>query len=226
MDTQPTALVVVAHHRADSLTAALARRSAARLEAAGYRVDLLDLHGEGFDPRNRVEDEPDYRDRDKRYSDEVHAHAERVLAADLVAAVFPVWWFGLPALMKGWIDRVWNYGLTYGRREKPMAGKRMLWLGLAGLPADDPNADLVTDLLDGALRRGIAEFCDIADVHTEALFDSEGQDLRGDDRERHYAGLFARADAAVDKLLADEAEDDELADAVPLRSVSALRMAS
>jgi NAD(P)H dehydrogenase (quinone) len=202
MDTQPTALVVMAHHRADSLTAALARRTADRLEAAGYRVDFLDLHREGFDPRNRVEDEPDYGNRDKRYSDEVHAHAERLLAADLVAAVFPVWWFGLPALMKGWIDRVWNYGLAYGRREKPMAGKRMLWLGLAGLPADDPNADLVAALLDGALRRGISEYCDVTDVHTQALFDSEAKGLEGVERGAHYASLFANADDAVAKLLA------------------------
>jgi NAD(P)H dehydrogenase (quinone) len=202
MEDQPTALVVFAHHRADALTAAIARRAADRFAAAGYRVDLLDLHGEGLDPRGRVEDEPDYGNRDKRYSDEVHAHAERLLAADLVAVVFPVWWFGLPALLKGWIDRVWNYGLTYGRREKPMAGKRMLWLGLAGLAEDDPDSDLTRALLDGALRRGIAEFCDVTDVLTEALFDSEAKGLSGIERERHYTALLARADGAVDKLLA------------------------
>ncbi|MDA1361347.1 NAD(P)H oxidoreductase [Glycomyces luteolus] len=202
MDKQPTALVVMAHHRADSLTAALARRTADRLDAAGYRVDFLDLQREGFDPRNRVEDEPDYGNRDKRYSDEVHAHAERLLAADVVAAVFPVWWFGLPALLKGWIDRVWNYGLAYGRREKPMAGKRILWLGLAGLAEDDPDSDLTRALLDGALRRGIAEFCDVTDVHTRALFDSEAKGLEGGERERHYAALFAGADDAVGRLLA------------------------
>jgi putative NADPH-quinone reductase len=202
MDTRPTALVVFAHHRADSLTAAIARRVADRIEADGYSVDLLDLHGEGFDPRGRVEDEPDYGNRDKRYSEEVHAHAERLLAADRIAVVFPVWWFGLPALLKGWIDRVWNYGLTYGRREKPMAGKRMLWLGLAGLAEDDPDSDLTRALLDGALRRGIAEFCDVTDVHTEALFDSEAKGLNGIERERHYAALLERADGAVDKLLA------------------------
>ncbi|GAA2167958.1 MULTISPECIES: NAD(P)H oxidoreductase [Glycomyces] len=202
MEAQPTALVVFAHHRADSLTAALARRAADRLAAAGYRVDLLDLQREGFDPRGRVEDEPDYGNRDKRYSDEVHVHADRLLAADRIAVVFPVWWFGLPALLKGWIDRVWNYGLTYGRREKPMAGKRILWLGLAGLAEDDPDSALTRALLGGALRRGIAEFCDITDVHTEALFDSEAKGLNGIERDRHYAALLARADGAVDELLA------------------------
>ncbi|PDP85592.1 NADPH oxidoreductase [Glycomyces fuscus] len=197
-----TALVVVAHHRSDSLTAAVAERAAARLEAAGYRVDLLDLHAEGFDPRNSEADEPDYSNRDKVYSDEVHAHIRRVHAAELIVPVFPVWWFGLPALLKGWIDRVWNYGLAYGRSRSPMEGKRMLWLGLAGLGERDPNADLVLDLLEGPLRRGVSEYCGIFDVHTAALFDSEGQDLTGEARERHYRELFAGAEAAVDKLVA------------------------
>jgi putative NADPH-quinone reductase len=200
--TARTALVVVAHHRPDSLTAAVAARAAARLEAAGYRVDLLDLHAEGFDPRNSEADEPEYGNRDKVYSDEVHAHIRRVHAAELIVPVFPVWWFGLPALLKGWIDRVWNYGLTYGRSRSPMAGKRMLWLGLAGLAEGERNADLVLDLLDGPLRRGISEYCGVFDVHTAALFDSEAQGLSGEARERHYRRLFAEAEAAVDKLVA------------------------
>ncbi|WP_159941697.1 MULTISPECIES: NAD(P)H oxidoreductase [unclassified Nocardiopsis] len=197
-----TALVVVSHHRPDSLTAAVAGRAASRLEAAGYSVDLLDLHAEGFDPRNRVADEPDYGNRDKTYSDEVHAHFRRVRAADVIVPVFPVWWFGLPALLKGWFDRVWNYGLAYGRSRSPMAEKRMLWLGLAGIPAHDPNADLVRGLFDGPLRRGTSEYCGVSDVRTAVLFDSEGEDLSGGARDRHYRELFSEAEAAVDKLVA------------------------
>jgi hypothetical protein len=83
-----------------------------------------------------------------------------------------------------------------------MAGKRILWLGLAGLAEDDPDSALTRALLDGALRRGIAEFCDLTDVHTEALFDSEAKGLNGIERDRHFAALLARADGAVDKLLA------------------------
>ncbi|MFI6802716.1 NAD(P)H-dependent oxidoreductase [Streptosporangium canum] len=40
--------------------------------------------------------------------------------------LIPVWRFGLPAILKGWIDRVWNQGLTYGRSLPRMRGKRML----------------------------------------------------------------------------------------------------
>jgi NAD(P)H dehydrogenase (quinone) len=201
-DTEPTALVVVAHHRSDSLTAAVAERAAKRLAAAGYRVDVLDLHAEGFDPRNSLADEPDYTNRDKVYSDEVHRHIRRVHAADVIVPVFPVWWFGLPALMKGWVDRVWNYGLAYGRSKSPMHGKRMLWLALAGLSEDDPNSDLTRALLDGTLRRGVSEFCGVPDTRTAALYDSEAKGLTGSERDRHYRELFARADAAIDDLTA------------------------
>ncbi|MEW5660458.1 NAD(P)H-dependent oxidoreductase, partial [Streptomyces cinereoruber] len=69
-----------------------ARRAAARLEAAGYRVNLLDLHAEGFDPRMNTSDQPDWGDREKPYSDEAHAHMRRILDADVVVAVFPVYW--------------------------------------------------------------------------------------------------------------------------------------
>jgi len=201
-----TALVVVAHHRSDSLTAAVADRAADRLAAAGYRIDLLDLHAEGFDPRNSAADEPEYGNRDKVYSTEVHDHIRRVYAADIIVPVFPVWWFGLPALLKGWFDRVWNYGLVYGRSRSRTAGKRMLWLALAGLTARDENADLVLGLLDGPLLRGISEYCGIPDTEVAVLFDSEGDGLTGEARERHYRALCAAVEAAVDKVVAGSAD--------------------
>jgi len=197
-----TALVIVAHHRSDSLTAAVADRAAARLEAAGYRIDMLNLHAEGFDPRNSPADEPEYGNRDKIYSAEVHDHVGRIYAADIVVPVFPVWWFGLPALLKGWFDRVWNYGLVYGRTKSRTAGKQMLWLGLAGITAQDKNADLVFGLFDGPLLRGISEYCGIPDTEVAVLFDSEGDGLTGEARERHYRELFAEVEAAIDKVVA------------------------
>ena len=78
--TGRTALVVVSHHRPDSLTAHIGSIAAARLKEAGYTVDLLDLHAEGFDPRMNSEDQPDWDDRDKVYSAEARAHMARVLA--------------------------------------------------------------------------------------------------------------------------------------------------
>ncbi|MFX0577934.1 NAD(P)H oxidoreductase [Nocardia nepalensis] len=168
-----TALVVVAHHRTDSLTAHIARRTTAQLEAAGYRIDLLDLHAEGFDPRMTEADQPDWGNRDKIFSPEVEEHMRRILAADIIIAAFPVYWAYTPAILKGWIDRVWNYGFAYGRSKPRLAGKRMLWLGLAGVAADDPTVDFMQQALDSQLSGGIAYYCGLTHSIVGLLPDAE-----------------------------------------------------
>ncbi|MGW4355460.1 NAD(P)H oxidoreductase [Nocardia sp. NPDC004582] len=214
-----TALVVVAHHRSDSLTAHLAARTVARLESDGYRVDLLDLRAEGFDPRMTEADQPDWGDREKLYSPEVHEHMDRVLAADVVIAVFPVYWASVPALLKGWIDRVWNYGFAYGRSKPRLAGKRMLWLGLAGMAAGDPLVDFLQQSLEGQLNLGIAYYCGFSHSSVGLLPDAEERRQRldadgqllidpatiGAERVAQYAELERRADEFVTNFLAAEA---------------------
>lgn len=166
------ALVVVAHPRGDSLTAQLARRAVARLEADGHTVDVLDLHAEGFDPRMGTEDEPDWSDPDKEYSTETRAHMDRIAAAEILVVVFPLWWFGLPAILKGWIDRVWNNGFAYGRSHPLLTGKRMVWIPLVSYPeAKFKELDWV-EPVDRLLRVGISEYCGIQDATVHFVYDS------------------------------------------------------
>ncbi|MFB8235411.1 NAD(P)H oxidoreductase [Kitasatospora purpeofusca] len=165
-------LLVLAHPRGDSLTARIAHRTRERLLAAGSTVDLLDLYAEGFDPRLGPEDEPDWTDRDKEYSPEVRSHMARIDAADTIVVVFPVWWFGLPAVLKGWFDRVWNYGFAYGRSRPRLGAKRMLWTGLSSY-SDEQLADAGWDvLIDRRLRVGMSEFCGITDTSVALVHDS------------------------------------------------------
>jgi putative NADPH-quinone reductase len=213
-----TALVVVAHHRTDSLTAHTARRAAVRLEAAGYRIDLLDLHAEGFDPRMNTSDQPDWGNREKAYSEEVHAHMQRILDADVVVAVFPVYWQSVPAILKGWIDRVWNYGFAYGRSRPRLAGKRMLWLGLAGATAGDPLVEGMQTVLETSLSEGIAYYCGFSQSTVGLLTDAEerpqlvdaegsllvGEAVTGAEREAQYADLDRRAGEFVESFVAEE----------------------
>ena len=81
--------MVVGHPRSDALIAQLAQRARDRLAEDGFSVNVLDLHAEGFDPRTGPADEPDWEDPEKEYPPEVRA------------LVFPLWWFGLPAVLKG-----------------------------------------------------------------------------------------------------------------------------
>ncbi|MGW4243256.1 NAD(P)H oxidoreductase [Nocardia sp. NPDC004722] len=219
MSHNGTALVVVAHHRADSLTAHIADRTAARLAAAGYRIDLLDLRGEGFDPRMNDADQPDWGNRDKTYSPEVHEHMDRMLAAEVVVVVFPVYWASVPALLKGWIDRVWNYGLAYGRSKPRLAGKRILWLGLGGISLHDPLEEFMQQALEAQLNMGIAYYCGFSYSAVGLLPDAEERRQRidadgllhvaaptaGAERAAQYADLEHRADEFVTNFLAAEA---------------------
>lgn len=216
--TTRTALVVLAHPRPDSLTAHIARRTAARLTAAGYRIDLLDLHAEEFDPRMTVADLPEWGNRDKTYSAEVESHMRRILAADIIVAVFPVYWVQVPAILKGWIDRVWNYGFAYGRSKPRLAGKRALWLGLAGAADDDGIVELMRQSLSAQLDDGLAYYCGLTQSSVGLLPGAEEQQQRldaegnllfddalgGAEREAHYVALENRAMGFVDDLLAPD----------------------
>jgi putative NADPH-quinone reductase len=215
MSAHPTALIVVSHHRTDSLTVHIGDVVAARLKEAGYDIDLLNLDTEGFDPRMTVADQPDWDDRDKAYSPEVQAHMARVLAAEVIIPVFPVYWNGTPALLKGWIDRVWNYGFAYGRSKPRLAGKRMLWLGLAGASEGDDYSASLEDTLDRTLRQGISVYNGIADAAVAVLYDVEGEPqivdaegnftkgeaLQGEARAAHFDALDREAAARIERFL-------------------------
>ncbi|MET7758877.1 NAD(P)H oxidoreductase [Streptomyces sp. NPDC005389] len=166
-------LLVLAHPRTDSLTAQVAARLHARRKDEGGTVDVLDLYAEGFDPALRPEDEPDWENREKVYSPEVRAHMDRILAADEIVVVFPVWWFTPPAILKGWIDRVWNYGFAYGRSRPRLAGKRLLWLALMGGTREEIERLGMTDALGLMLVTGISEFCGLPDAALRVLHGTE-----------------------------------------------------
>lgn len=102
-------LVVLAHPSLASLNHALARAAVAAAEAAGAAVALHDLYRDGFDPRLQAA-EVDTSD----FADELAAgYARDLLAADLLVVVHPVWFFQLPATLKGWVDRVVRQGVAF-----------------------------------------------------------------------------------------------------------------
>ncbi|WP_127112298.1 NAD(P)H-dependent oxidoreductase [Shimia sediminis] len=99
-------LVVLAHPLPQSLNAENARVAVAALEEAGHEVRLLDLYAEGFDPVLRPQERAVY------YTSDFEDHAG-LQDADALVLVFPTWWFALPAILKGWIDRSFLPGVAY-----------------------------------------------------------------------------------------------------------------
>ena len=107
------ALVVVAHPSADSFCHALAGRAVAGLRAAGHEVTVLDLYAEGFRTAMSAEERAAYHGEEPILDPMVQRHADEVLAADALVFVYPTWWSGLPAILKGWLERVLVPGVGF-----------------------------------------------------------------------------------------------------------------
>lgn len=103
-------LAVHAHPTKDSFNAELHRAVIARL-SQHHEIDNCDLYAERFDP---VIDESDFR----AYMDEqvpaaVETHAARLRAAQALLFMYPTWNYGMPAIVKGYFDRVWRPGVSF-----------------------------------------------------------------------------------------------------------------
>ena len=99
-------LLVLAHPQRESFAHAVQERARAGLQRAGHEVRLLDLYGIGFDPVMSEADRRDYHTpglNEVRVADQL-AHLRW---AEGLVFVYPTWWYSLPAMLKGWIDRVW-----------------------------------------------------------------------------------------------------------------------
>jgi NAD(P)H dehydrogenase (quinone) len=128
-------------------------------------VDVRDLYAIGFDPVARADDssprsagEPDAA---------VRAEMEAVRAADVIVFVSPVWWISMPAILKGWVDRVFRPGFAYGhgpdrKVRGTLAGKR----GLVFTSSGSTEAEFLASGKMQAIRTmwgvGTVEFCGIA----------------------------------------------------------------
>ncbi|WP_377295918.1 NAD(P)H-dependent oxidoreductase [Rhizobium sp. SGZ-381] len=106
-------LIVIAHPEALSYTHAVAEQVIAGLqEDPQNTVEIADLTAEGFDPRYTGADYRAFRDGMVLPADTV-AEQARIDRADLLILIFPVYWWSMPAILKGWIDRVFTNGWAY-----------------------------------------------------------------------------------------------------------------
>ena len=119
--------IVLAHPEGQSLNGRLARMSEAALSERGWETTLSDLYAMGFDPCDRpdhyatradpnafrVETEQRFHAERGTTPGDVAAEVEKLSQSDLLIVHFPLWWFGMPAILKGWMDRVFLYGAVY-----------------------------------------------------------------------------------------------------------------
>ncbi|MTJ80233.1 MAG: NAD(P)H-dependent oxidoreductase [Telmatospirillum sp.] len=120
------AVIVVSHPDSSSLTHALAAAAAEGVTSGepGHSVSLFDLAGEGFDPRFGIADVAAHRRTAPPPADVLDWQA-RLDHADALVLVYPVFWWSMPALLKGWIDRVFSNGWAYDDGANGKVGKKL-----------------------------------------------------------------------------------------------------
>jgi putative NADPH-quinone reductase len=109
-------LVLFAHPVETSFAAALHDVIVRTLTAAGHHVDDCDLYAEKFDPVLSRQERIDYRDLSTNRRN-VAPYVERLLAAEAIVFSFPVWNMGFPAILKGFLDRVFLPGVSFSLKE-------------------------------------------------------------------------------------------------------------
>jgi putative NADPH-quinone reductase len=105
-------LIVHAHPSPESFNAALFRVAAEAARAAGHEVRVTDLHAEGFNPVMGPDEWQGQADENATPPDVV-PHIENLRWAEGLILVYPTWWSAQPALLKGWMDRVWRPGIAF-----------------------------------------------------------------------------------------------------------------
>ena len=122
------------HPQATSFHAAIRARALAGLAAARHEVDLLDLYADKFDPVMWDAERRDYHDTSRSQA-RLTGYIARLRAADALIVQFPVWSFGMPAMLKGYFDRMMMPGVAFDlsnpSRAKPLLGNLRRIAGIA-----------------------------------------------------------------------------------------------
>jgi NAD(P)H dehydrogenase (quinone) len=172
-------LIVYAHHEGSSFNAALRDAAVQALHEGGHEVSVSDLYAMRFDPvsdrrnfrtvydpeRLRQQDEERHASRHDGFAGDIATEIAKLRACDLLIFQFPIWWLGMPAILKGWVDRVFAVGVAYGGGRRfdtgMMRGKSAMCVLTVGGAASDYDGSgsyaPVADVLY-PIHRGIFEF--------------------------------------------------------------------
>jgi NAD(P)H dehydrogenase (quinone) len=154
--------VLIGHQKQGSFCHAIAAAAIEELKAAGHEVVYHDLYAEHFDPILPHEEIPKGSPQDPI----VEQHCREVTAADGYLVVHPNWWAMPPAILKGWLDRVFRQGVVYqfgpGGVETLLTGKRAVVLTTSNTPRED-ELRLYGDPLENLWKNCVFGMCGVED---------------------------------------------------------------
>lgn len=165
-------LIIYAHPNQDSLNNSLKQTVIHTLEKENQEFVIRDLYQLDFDPVLSLEDIKGQRQ--GQVAIDVRQEQEYISWAESITFIYPIWWTGMPAIMKGYIDRVMSYGFAYqynqGVQKGLLEGKQAVIINTHG----KSNAEYKAIGMDKALLltsdKGIYDYCGL-EVKQHFLFD-------------------------------------------------------
>jgi NAD(P)H dehydrogenase (quinone) len=119
-------LIVHCHPNPESLSGALFQTAHQALASSQrHEIRCIDLYAEGFDPVLSLQERKDYLTNPQAVETNVQSHVDALRWCEHLVFVFPVWFYGPPAMLKGWLERVWLPGVAFlppaakGRTARP-----------------------------------------------------------------------------------------------------------
>ncbi|MGK3960665.1 NAD(P)H-dependent oxidoreductase [Sorangium sp. So ce118] len=173
------ALLVVSHPERSSLTHGVAAQVAEGVSLSGNSFEIADLAAEAFDPRFTAADLAVHRSKAPPPAD-VAVEQARIDRADALVLVYPVYWWSMPGLLKGWIDRVFSNGWAFDFSSdaglvKKLRDLRVHLVALAGSDARTYERHGYFGAMKTQIDHGIFDYCGARVVTSELLHDSETQ---------------------------------------------------
>ncbi|MBI0534128.1 flavodoxin family protein [Roseomonas sp. KE2513] len=168
------ALIVTSHPDASSFTHAVAHQVAKGFGGeSGRTTEMADLAAEGFDPRFNAADRAFFNGHVPAAAD-ILAEQRRIDRADLLVLVYPVYWWSMPGLMKGWIDRVFTQGWAYddaseGPTVKKLGRLSVQLVGIGGADGGTYARHGYTDAMRTQIDHGIFGYCGAPVVGSDIL---------------------------------------------------------
>ncbi|MFK7746664.1 MAG: NAD(P)H-dependent oxidoreductase [Roseobacter sp.] len=173
-------LVILDHPNPASFSAAVAQQFMSGVTDAGHSAELADLHAEGFNPIWTMADVDG--DASGTAPPDVMREQARIERADAVCLVFPLFWWGMPAMTKGWVDRVWTWGWAYDQLDDPEGSLQRPRSGVllvpSGAKSDEMEARGYTAALETAWINGTFGYFGFTQRTLKLLHGSKGSTKR------------------------------------------------
>lgn len=173
-----TALIVTAHPAKNALNHSLSARIAATLREQGVQVEIADLHAEGFSPVMSGADLDLYHGDVSALPAEILREQQRVDRADMLVFVFPIYWWSVPGILKGWFDRVltlnWAYKVAAdGRIQGSLRDVPVRLIATAGSDLAGFDKHGYTNAMQAQIVDGVFGFCGLKNVKLDILYQAD-----------------------------------------------------